>query len=264
MKNHLFACASLLALTACIEEKPIDYRLAYPPFELRVSGHSSQAVWGAREDITTASVYYHGKPLQMSGISDTLYPRFNWWRQVAGGRLLLGRLPHDGLANPYVHHLYLLEAPAGRLHLQGLGRSPMDNPLLTRPQPSIWLTPDTLGLLIAAPNFDKPELPPFRFVDLQAPATFMPLPAAPTQPDGSILVPIAVAWSPDHRQVARAFAHDETVPDSVQELAETTDRRTGRHHLLRVHPDSHVPNTAALYPMLRWQPAGGTYRLVHK
>ncbi|GAB3637154.1 hypothetical protein GCM10027422_27440 [Hymenobacter arcticus] len=264
MKTRLLACASLLALTACMEEKPIDYLTPYPPFALRVSGHSSQAVWGAREQFTTASVYYHGKPLQMSGIGDTLYPRFNWWQQVPGGRLLLGLLPRDGLANPCIHHLYLLEAPAGRLHLQGLGRCPMDDPL-TRPQPRTWLTLDTLGLLIAAPDFsDKPEKPPFRFVDLQAPATFTPLPAAPTQADGKILEPVAVAWSPDHRQVARAFARREAIPYRDKELAETTDRRTGRHHDLQVLPDPHAANTATLYPELRWQPAGGTYRLVRK
>ena len=213
---------------ACTQKEPIDYYTAYPPLSLRTEGEGQKTVWGARQESVRYTVYYQGQPLALPQVGPTPHPRFSWRQRLPGGRLLLGLRPaSDSAQNTYTFRLFLLDAPGGQPHLQALGNSAMENAELNPLAPRVWLTADSLGLLIggAAASAPTPPNPPYRFVDLHEAGTFTPLPAGPACADGPPLELRRVAWSPDHQLLALSYQPD---PASGPAVREVFDRRTGR------------------------------------
>lgn len=234
---------------ACTKEEPIDYFTAYPPLALHTEGESRKAVWGAREEYVHYTVYYQGQPLALRNVGPTPYPRFSWQQRLPGGQLLLGlRSTTDSTQNSYSCRLFLLDAPGGQPRIQSLGRCAVENPQLNPLAPHVWLTADSLGLLIrAADGAPTPLNPPYRFLDLREAGTFTPLPAGPTRPDGLPLTLRRVAWSPDHQLLARAYQPD---PASGSEVREVFDRRTGRRRPTSLFPAAaDTARPAAAHPL---------------
>lgn len=219
---------------ACTTEEPIDYFTAYPPLALHTEGESRKAVWGAREEYVHYTVYYQGQPLALRHVGPTPHPRFSWRQRLPSGQLLLGLRPNDSTQNSSSFRLFLLDAPGGQPRTQDLGRCAVVNPQLSPVAPQVWLTADSLGLLIGAPDrAPTPQNPPYRFLDVREAGTFTPLPADPTRPDGLPLTLRRVAWSPDHQFIARTYQPD---PANGPELREVFDRRTGRRRPAGLFP----------------------------
>lgn len=248
LRNLLWLLVVALACPACTQQEPIDYYTAYPPLSLHTEGEWHKAVWGARQDYVRYTVYYQGQPLALPQVGPTPHPRFSWRQPLPGGLLLLGLRPAaDSVQNTYVLRLFLLDAPGGQPRLQALGSSAVENSQLNPLSPQVWLTADSLGLLIgAAEGGPTPPKLPYRFVDLREAGTFTPLPAGPTGPDGLPLELRRVAWSADYQLLALSYQPDPAGGPAVRQVF---DRRTGHRQPAGRFPEATDTTPPAGHPL---------------
>ena len=253
-----FLLLAPLVLAGCTQSGTINRYEAHPPFVLHTRGTWSQALWGAHEETVTHTLSYQGQPLAAGPLPD-----FSWFRALPHQRLL-GAYTGKGSSRAVLwYRLYALDVVAGRPRLQYLGLCNPDNPLVPSTDPSLDLTADSLGLLMPVPDTAHLEADPtYRFFDLRQPATYTAMPRPPVRADSLPLTPWYVGWAPDHRQLAVGYDPQDGHPGAG--LAIGYDRLTRQQYRLYLPLASDTLQGEAIYDQLRWEPAGGTYRLVRR
>lgn len=229
----LWLCLSVLLLTACEQTGIIDERREYPPFTLHTTGSREHALWGPRRETLRYTVAYRGQVLRfMDEARDGVY--FDWCQPLPGGRLLLA-VGGDTLGPEYLQtsfRFYQLRLLATGPLLDRLGLScPLHVGISN--QPALWLTPDSLFLLLPTPDHHGLlNNATYRLRDLRQPGAVLPVPPVPLTSDSTAREIRRIEYAPRRRQLTRIY----TLAATAEELLELIDLPSGRRRFYR-YPD---------------------------
>jgi hypothetical protein len=224
---------SALLLTACEQSGIIDERRAYPPFTLYTTGRRDQALWGPRRETLRYTVAYQGKVLHFPDEARDAVS-FDWCQPLPGGRLLLA-IGGDTLApghGPAGFRFYQLRTAATGPCLDWLGPGCPLHVGITD-QPALWLTPDSLFLLLPTPDSrGQLQNATYRLRDLRPPGAVLPVPPTPLTSDSTTLEIRRIEYAPQRQQLTRIY----TLASTAEELLELIDLPSGRRRFYH-YPD---------------------------